>query len=163
MSRDTPATPVQATLQDQLAQLRRGDRNAQTEAPPAQPFEREPRYMVMKLKDAHGSLSLTEQLILDALFKKVLAHRQRQCKAPLQGVFVEHDWPEYEPTWAAIEARVRGRDLPPALTALAEAAAPLMQWLNARSNPHTTVIVTPTSAEALEAIHCVHTDKFLRD
>ena len=36
---------------------------------------------------------------------KIEMARVHEGKAPLDAVVVESDWPEYEPTWKAIEAR----------------------------------------------------------
>ena len=69
-------------------------------------MEREDRYLVVKHKDAALYLTATERLILIAIAEKVESHRINRGKAPMQCVVVEHDWPEYEPTWAAIEKRV---------------------------------------------------------
>jgi hypothetical protein len=43
----------------------------------------------------------------------------RDCanKPPFKGLIVESDWPEYEPTWRAIEARVTGAQAQPAPSA----------------------------------------------
>jgi hypothetical protein len=43
----------------------------------------------------------------------------------------------------------------------AEAAAPLMKWLSENSHPHTTAIVTATSAELVEGIATHRTDKYV--
>ena len=69
-------------------------------------MKREKRYLVIKHKDVEQYLTATEQLILYILAEKIDAHRINRGKEPLQCVVVEHDWPEYEPTWKAIEARV---------------------------------------------------------
>lgn len=71
------------------------------------PFIRETRYVVLKVTDAQAALTLTECNILNTLAAKVAAHRLQAGKTNLSGVFVEHDWPEYEPTWAAIEKRMK--------------------------------------------------------
>lgn len=42
-------------------------------------------------------------------------------------------------------------------------AKPLIKWLNDNLHPHSTVIVTPTTAEVLEGVACVSTNEFLRD
>lgn len=71
-------------------------------------MEREYRYLVIKLKDAKAALTVTERSILGIIADKISDHREQQGKAPLEGVVVESDWPEYEPTWKAIERRVDG-------------------------------------------------------
>lgn len=69
-------------------------------------FERERRYTVIKNVDAMESLSQEEQDYLHYLCEKVAEYRTECGRVPLQCVVVESDWPEYEPTWAAIQARV---------------------------------------------------------
>lgn len=60
-------------------------------------FEREERYIVFKIKD------LSEHKV--GWVRDVI----RLNDIPtVDGVVVEADWPEYEPTWAAIERRVTG-------------------------------------------------------
>lgn len=71
-------------------------------------FKRESRYVVFKVKDLaliggedRGQILTTLHHIQDIL---------RSADAPLrQFLVVESDWPEYEPTWRAIEARVTGQ------------------------------------------------------
>jgi len=69
-------------------------------------FKREDRYVVLKIKDLHEYLPqpLIDHLCSIAL--EVAAGRRMAGKEPLECVVVESDWPEYEPTWAAIEARM---------------------------------------------------------
>ena len=42
------------------------------------------------------------------LAREYAEQRRLKGKEPLDCVVVESDWPEYEPTWRAIEARVTG-------------------------------------------------------
>lgn len=69
-------------------------------------MRREYRYIVMKLKDAAEYLSELDGKQLDRILDKIAMGRMKDGKAPLECVVVEHDWPEYEPTWAAITSRV---------------------------------------------------------
>lgn len=69
---------------------------------------RENRYLVFKLKDVKAALNVDDHLLLDHLFRIVSYYRIREGKDPLECVVVESDWPEYEPTWKAIEDRVDG-------------------------------------------------------
>jgi len=69
-------------------------------------MKREHRYFVLKLKDADKWLTATERLILAAIGEKIESHRHNAGKLPLNCVVVEHDWPEYWPTWQAIERRM---------------------------------------------------------
>jgi hypothetical protein len=70
-------------------------------------FEREFRYLVMKFKDVNKYLTDSEKEILLTLTKRVAEGRCDDGKMPLDCVVVESDWPEYEPTWAAIEQRMK--------------------------------------------------------
>lgn len=68
-------------------------------------MEREQKYIVIKMSD-FDKLKYEDQLRLRAIVRRVERQRSRDGKEPLKAVVVEHDWPEYEPTWKAIEARV---------------------------------------------------------
>ncbi|MBL3528426.1 MAG: hypothetical protein JMN27_13380 [gamma proteobacterium endosymbiont of Lamellibrachia anaximandri] len=74
-------------------------------------FGRELRYMVIKLKDAETALTETELSILKTINQKIDYYRTKRGKEWLKCVVVEHDWPEYEPTWKAIEERVKSEEL----------------------------------------------------
>lgn len=76
-------------------------------------FTHEARYVVLKNADIMQCLTINELIELRRIQAKVEEHRAEIGKPPLDCVVVESDWPEYEPTWRAIEARVTG-------TALAE-------------------------------------------
>lgn len=69
-------------------------------------MQRELRYIVLKNRDVQRALTDCEFAILMKLCRKVEAHRLDSGRGPFCAVVVERDWPEYEPTWAAIEARV---------------------------------------------------------
>lgn len=64
------------------------------------------RYWVLKMTDMLASLSPEEMDTLIQLTDKVDLYRGNAGKPPLMCVVVESDWPEYEPTWAAIESRM---------------------------------------------------------
>ncbi|AGJ71555.1 hypothetical protein Lw1_gp148 [Escherichia phage Lw1] len=68
-------------------------------------MEREQKYIVIKLSDV-DKMSYEDQLKLRFIARRVERQRSRDGKEPLKAVVVEHDWPEYEPTWKAIETRV---------------------------------------------------------
>ena len=68
-------------------------------------FKREERYIVFKVSDLGNSLKGDE---IRKLAREYAEHRKRQSKKPLDCVVVESDWPEYEPTWNAIEMRMTG-------------------------------------------------------
>lgn len=70
-------------------------------------FKREDRYMVLKWSDIERALNLDEVNDLYKIREKIAKCRHCNGKmARLKCVVVEHDWPEYEPTWQAIEQRV---------------------------------------------------------
>lgn len=70
-------------------------------------FIRENRYVVLKGSDLQAmGLTESELEFLSDLCSKVDQHRRDAGKPDLQCVVVEKDWPEYEPTWAAIERRM---------------------------------------------------------
>ena len=69
-------------------------------------MKREQRYIVLKLTDVSAALTDADTKALKAICDKVTEHRVRRGAAMMDCVVVEHDWPEYEPTWAAIERRV---------------------------------------------------------
>lgn len=68
-------------------------------------FKREERYVVFKLTDLCNSLKGDE---IRQLAMEYAEQRRLKGKPPLECVVVESDWPEYEPTWKAIEARMTG-------------------------------------------------------
>lgn len=69
---------------------------------------RERRYTVFKHTDVEKHLSDSEIQLLCELESKINFARQQEGRGLLTAVVVEKDWPEYEPTWAMIEARVDG-------------------------------------------------------
>ena len=69
-------------------------------------MEREKRYFVIKLTDAAKYLTPTQICRLREMGEQITELRSADGKPPMHGVFVEHDWPEYEPTWAAIGQRM---------------------------------------------------------
>ena len=69
-------------------------------------FEREYRYAVIKLTDAEAALTWYDRHLLDEMLCKVYDHRRLNGKRKFRCVVVESDWPEYEPTWKAIEERM---------------------------------------------------------
>ena len=71
-------------------------------------FKREDRYMVFKISDVVEHCTKTEALHLARLYEIQRVGRKDAGKVELECVVVESDWPEYEPTWKAIEARVTG-------------------------------------------------------
>lgn len=78
-------------------------------------FEREERYIVFKLSDVEEHFTPGEKQQLARLVEVQRAGREEAGKPPLDCVVVEWGWPEYEPTWRAIEARVTGAQPAPSL------------------------------------------------
>ena len=71
-------------------------------------FTREDRYIVFKLSDVERYLADADRTHLAMMKNEIDAGRDCANKPPFKGLIVESDWPEYEPTWKAIEARVTG-------------------------------------------------------
>lgn len=71
-------------------------------------FVREERYIVFKLSDVERYLTDKDRANLTMMKMEIDAGRDCANKPPFKGLIVEADWPEYEPTWRAIEARVTG-------------------------------------------------------
>jgi len=69
-------------------------------------FHRENRYIVFKLSDVEKYLGKSGISRLAEFTNYIDYRRSTKNKDPLACVVVESDWPEYEPTWAAIEARM---------------------------------------------------------
>lgn len=78
-------------------------------------FTREARYVVLKSADVMQCLAVSELIELRRIQAKVEEHRAEIGKPPLDCVVVESDWPEYEPTWNAIEARMTGAQPAPSV------------------------------------------------
>ena len=67
-------------------------------------FIRENRYVVLKATDLQAvGLTEVELDLLKAVCQKVDQYRRESGKPDMECVVVEKDWPEYEPTWQAIE------------------------------------------------------------
>ncbi|MCX2891697.1 hypothetical protein OO258_26065 [Pseudomonas sp. DCB_BI] len=70
------------------------------------PFHREDRYIVVKRSDLAKVPVAYRSALVDPLFHLQAHLPQREC------LVIESDWPEYEPTWAAIQAHVTGQPAP---------------------------------------------------
>ena len=70
-------------------------------------MKREARYVVLKLKDI-DACEFTDATLsaFNGICDRVNQKRISQGKGLLECVVIESDWPEFEPTWAAIEKRV---------------------------------------------------------
>lgn len=71
-------------------------------------FKREPRYIVFKIKDLDNYGDCVTREALRCIGEQIADGRRRDGKPPFNALVVEQDWPEFEPTWAAIEARCNG-------------------------------------------------------
>lgn len=69
-------------------------------------FEREHRYLVLKISDINAICTDEIKGRLEDIALMVERGRAYQGKPSLTCVVVESDWPEYEPTWKAIEQRM---------------------------------------------------------
>jgi len=71
-------------------------------------FKREQRYFVVKVKDAKEYLDAHQLEKLAEIADTISEGREKDGIPAVECVVVESDWPEYEPTWNAIEARMTG-------------------------------------------------------
>ena len=78
-------------------------------------FRREDRYIVFKLSDVERYLTDADRTYLAMMKNEIDAGRDCANKHPFKGLIVESDWPEYEPTWKAIEGRVIGAQPAPSI------------------------------------------------
>lgn len=69
-------------------------------------FKRERRYYVAKATDVERFLTTRDRVALGRILGRLDMKRHLAGKPPLECVVVEADWPEYEPTWDAIAARM---------------------------------------------------------
>ncbi len=76
------------------------------------PFVQEARYIVLKGADLRG-LHPHHWTQLSEVIKYHDRNRRFKGKLPLECVVVESDWPEYDPTWKAIQNRVTSEGTPP--------------------------------------------------
>ena len=85
-------------------------------------FKREERYLVFKLSDVEEHFTSGERQQLARLAEVQRVGRSESGKPLLECVVVEADWPEYGPTWKAIETRVTGARSVPEESAIQAAA-----------------------------------------
>lgn len=86
-------------------------------------FQRENRYIVIKRTDLKKVPITYRRQLVDPMFA-LLAHLPNRSF-----VVVESDWPEFEPVWRMIEARVSGVALPDPATELAQVKGELASRL----------------------------------
>lgn len=77
--------------------------------PTKKPFVKEPRYVVFKLKDIAAYLDDDDSRAIARIGGDIAMARRHDGKPPFNAVVVEQDWPEFEPVWAMIEARMTGK------------------------------------------------------
>jgi hypothetical protein len=71
-----------------------------TENKPADPFQREDRYIVIKRSDLKKVPVSYRSSLVDPMFSLLCHLPRREC------LVIESDWPEYEPYWHMIERRM---------------------------------------------------------
>lgn len=76
-------------------------------------FKKEPRYYVIKIKDAQNYLTKDQQFALRLMGDHVNAMRQSAGRGVFNAVVVEQDWPEFDLVWDMIESRMtKGQNHP---------------------------------------------------
>ena len=110
-------------------------------------FTREDRYIVFKLSDVERYLTDADRAHLAMMKNEIDAGRDCANKPPFKGLIVESDWPEYEPTWKAIEARVTGAQPAPTTLAGARKVTRDFRW-DAATQCH-----VPTLKVEFEPVH----------
>jgi len=78
-------------------------------------FKREQRYFVVKVKDAKEYLDAHQLEKLAEIADTISEGREKDGIPAVDCVVVESDWPEFEPTWGAIKARVTGAQPSPSI------------------------------------------------
>ncbi|WP_145991815.1 hypothetical protein [Pseudomonas sp. FFUP_PS_473] len=118
------------------------NRSSNTEMVSA-PFQREERYVVIKVSKMHPHPAFRA--------KHLSAIKREHEDALVDCVVVERDWPEYEQTWAAIEARVTGKPAP-------QPHAEPIAWLNtATGNVTTSSVVVMDWDDEKEHVQSLYT------
>lgn len=72
-------------------------------------FVKEPRYIVLKIKDMLAYLGNEGFSAVMTSIRQIAKGRAYDGKPPFNAVVVEQDWPEFEVVWEMIEARVTGK------------------------------------------------------
>ena len=72
---------------------------------------REPRYVVLKVKDMLRHLDHNDYEAVMRAGRLIANGRTVDGKPPFNAAVVEQDWPEFEVVWALIEARMAGKPL----------------------------------------------------
>ena len=99
-------------------------------------FVREERYIVFKVSDVERYLTDKDRANIAMMKMEIDTGRDCANKPPFKGLIVEADWPEYEPTWKAIEARVTGAQPAPSVPDVpAKSLKPVIDWLRNGCDP----------------------------
>ena len=64
------------------------------------------RYVVLKVEDIKHFLTRDEQEVLEDMCNKIAVCRKAAGRKELEGIFIGHDWPEYEPAAKALHTRI---------------------------------------------------------
>lgn len=69
--------------------------------------ELDTRYIIIKYSDANACLTEDERISLSNLLFKIGDHRQKRSQTyVVEGVVIERDWPEYNPTVKLLTDRI---------------------------------------------------------
>lgn len=69
-------------------------------------IKKEPRYVVFDTTDIFDYLSDDQIAAIEQIGQRISKGRAEAGKPEFNAVVVERDWPEFDQTWAAIEARI---------------------------------------------------------
>lgn len=69
-------------------------------------FAREERYVVFKIEDIVKYLHEVDREVIRSIGDRLSLLRKADGKRPLVSLVIESDWPEYEPAYSQIKARV---------------------------------------------------------
>jgi len=119
-------------------------------------FTREERYLVFKLSDVEEHFTPGERQQLARLAEVQRVGRSEGGKPLLECVVVEADWPEYEPTWKAIEARMTGAQPAPSVPddMIEQAVTRFLSWkLPKDFHPDGGVVFIPTKGRGCDSPH----------
>lgn len=70
------------------------------------------RYIVLKLEDIKAFLSRDQREALEEIQETIDAYRKAAGKEPLEGVFINRDWPEYEAASSELHKRITAPGAP---------------------------------------------------
>lgn len=73
-------------------------------------FQRENRYVVLKIKDIDEALELWEREQLINICQKIMQFRERRGAESLNCVVIEQDWACYDEAWVLVEKEEHDRN-----------------------------------------------------